>query len=137
MTAPMPGRSDNLDAALGYGLLRLTIGLNFLLHSFGRLGLLRNFADGVVADFAHTPSSLERASVCSRNPVLGAGRRDAACFGALDEMDIGALVFGTSLLGDYTVLSEQPIYALISFVLLLFRARHDRFGLDGLAERSK
>jgi hypothetical protein len=40
------------------------------------------------------------------------------------------------LRGDYTVLSEQLIYALIFFVLLLFRAQHDRFGLDGLRSRA-
>ena len=29
------------------------------------------------------------------------------------------------------VMSEQLVYALVFFVLLLFRARHDRFGVDG------
>ncbi len=61
--------------------------------------------------------------------VLGLWTRWALVAGALL---IAALVFGTSLRGDYTVLSEQLIYAWIFFVLLLFRVRHDRFGLDGL-----
>ena len=65
--------------------------------------------------------------------VLGLWTRWALVAGALL---IAALVFGTSLRGDYTVLSEQLIYALIFFVLLLFRARHDRFGLDGLRAKA-
>ena len=39
---------------------------------------------------------------------------------------IVTLVFGTALRGEHAVLSEQLIYALLLFVLLLFRARHDR-----------
>jgi len=58
MTTPTPCHLDeisDLDAALGYGLLRLTMGLNFLVHSFGRWRNLANFADGLVGAFAHTP----------------------------------------------------------------------------------
>src|SRR5258707_8963089 len=135
-----PDKISNLDAALGYGLLRLTMGLNFLFHSFGRWRTLGNFVDGVVAAFAHTPLpgwSVRAFAlvipfwepVVGVLLVLGLWTRWALVAGAFL---VAALVFGTSLRGDYTVLSEQLIYALIFFVLLLFRARHDRFGLDGL-----
>jgi thiosulfate dehydrogenase [quinone] large subunit len=58
MNAPTPRQPEkisDLDADLGYGLLRLTMGLNFLVHSFGRWRNLGNFVNGVVAAFAHTP----------------------------------------------------------------------------------
>ena len=60
--------------------------------------------------------------------VLGMWTRVGLVSGALL---IAALVFGTALSGEHAVLSEQLIYALL-FFLLLFRARHDRFGLEGL-----
>jgi thiosulfate dehydrogenase [quinone] large subunit len=143
MNTPTPCHPDkicNLDADLGYGLLRLTMGLDFLFHSFGRWGSLGHFVDGVVADFAHIPLPVWSVRAFALvipfwEPlvgvllVFGLWTRWALVTGALL---IAALVFGTSLLGNYTVLSEQLIYALIFFVLLLFRARHDRFGLDGL-----
>jgi thiosulfate dehydrogenase [quinone] large subunit len=143
MTTPTPCHLDeisNVDAALGYGLLRLTMGLNFLVHSFGRWRNMVNFVEGIVAAFAHTPLPVWSVRafalviplwepVVGVLLVLGLWTRWALVAGALL---IAALVFGTSLRGDYTVLSEQLIYALIFFVLLLFRARHDCFGLDGL-----
>jgi thiosulfate dehydrogenase [quinone] large subunit len=143
MTAPTPNHPDqssNLDAELGYGLLRLTMGLNFLFHSFGRWRSLENFADGVVAAFAHTPLPIWSVRtfallipfwepVVGGLLVLGLWTRWALVTGALL---IAALVFGTALRGDHTVLSEQLIYALIFFVLLLYRERHDRFSLDRL-----
>ena len=60
--------------------------------------------------------------------VLGLWTRWALAAGALL---IALLTLGTALRADYTVLSEQLIYALHFFVLLLFRGRHDRFGVDG------
>jgi len=139
MATPTPRHSD-VDAALGYGLLRLTVGLNFLVHSFTRWRNFGGFVDGIVASFAHTPLPVWSVRafafaipvcepVIGLLLVLGLWTRWALVAGALL---MAALVFGTSLRGDYTVLSEQMIYALIFFVLLLFRARHDRFGLDGL-----
>ena len=136
----MGKRFSDLDASLGYGLLRLTMGLNFLVHSFGRWRDLGHFVDGVVTNFANTP--LPVWSVRSFafvipfwEPVVGAllllglWTRWALVAGALL---MAALVFGTSLDGNYTILNEQLIYALIFFVLFLFRARYDHFGLDGL-----
>jgi hypothetical protein len=72
---------------LGYSLLRLTVGLNFLFHSFVRWSNLAHFVDGVVAQICpDIPSRLERAGVCIRNPILGASRGDFACCGSLDTM---------------------------------------------------
>ena len=142
MTAP--DRTDlergaNLDAALGYGLLRLTLGLNLLFHSFQRWRDLGKFVEGVVHEFGQTPLPAWSvrafaAVVPFWEPavgvllVLGLWTRTGLLAGALL---IALLTFGTALRGEYNVLSEQLIYALVFFVLLLFRARHDRFGLDG------
>ena len=58
MISPASRRSyppSDLDAALGYGLLWLTLGLDFLFHSYSRWRDGGKFAEGVVGDFAHTP----------------------------------------------------------------------------------
>ncbi len=50
--------------------------------------------------------------------LIGFRTRDALVAGGLL---IASLVFGTALRGDFPVLSEQLVYALLFFVLLLFR----------------
>ena len=140
-----PNRTDlekgaNLDAALGYGLLRLTLGLNLLFHSFQRWRDLGKFVEGVVHEFGQTPLPAWSvrafaAAIPFWEPavglllVLGLWTRAGLTAGALL---IALLTLGTALRGEYSVLSEQLIYALVFFVLLFLRARHDRFGLDGL-----
>jgi thiosulfate dehydrogenase (quinone) large subunit len=140
--------SDNLhdhhdafktDAALGYCLLRLTMGVNLLFHSFTRWGGMDRFVSAVVADFAHTPLPIWLVRAFAHvipvwEPIVGAllvfglFTRAALVAGALL---IALLVFGTALRGDFSMLTEQMIYALIFFVLIYFRAAHDRFGADG------
>lgn len=138
-----PRSTSNLDAALGYALLRLTLGLNFLFHSFSRWHDGGKFVEGVVAGFAHTPlpgwSVRAFAAIIPYwEPlvglllVLGLWTRSALAAGALL---IALLTAGTALRAEYPVLSEQLVYALGFFVLLLFRARHDRVGLDGWLSR--
>ena len=143
MTKPTmrdPEHGSNLDAALGYSLLRLTLGVNFLFHAYQRWVDPAKFIEGVVRDFVHTPLPVWSVRVFAASTlgwepfvgillVLGLWTRVGLVSGALL---IVALVFGTALRAEYPVLSEQLIYALLFFVLLLFRARHDRFGLDGL-----
>ena len=127
------------DAVLGYTLLRLTLGLNFLFHSFSRWHDGGKFVEGVVGGFVHTPlpawSVRAFATVIPYwEPavglllVLGLWTRWALVAGALL---IALLTSGTALRAEYPVLSEQLIYALVFFVLLLFRERYDRFGVDG------
>ena len=132
----------NTDAALGYVLLRLTLGLNLLFHSFQRWHDLGKFVDDVVHQFEQTPLPAwsVRAfatTILFWEPavglllVLGLWTRVGLTAGSLL---IALLTLGTALRGEHTVLSEQLIYALVFFVLLLFRARHDRFGLDGFRQ---
>src|SRR5882762_2204204 len=101
------GESSNFDAALAYGLLRLTMGLNFLFHSFGRWRNLEHFVNGVVADVAQTPLPVWSVRAFAYaipfwEPVigillaLGLWTRWALAGGAVL---IAALVFGTSLRG--------------------------------------
>lgn len=135
--------ASQLDAALGYGLLRLTLGLNFLFHSYGRWLNLDKFVGTVIGEFAHLPlpgwsvRTFAMAIVFWEPAVggllvLGLWTRWALVAGGLL---IAALTFGTALRGEYPVLSEQLIYALVFFVLLLCRARGDRFGVDGWRAR--
>ena len=134
----------NLDAALGYALLRLTVGLNFVFHSFSRWHDGGKFVEGVVGGFAHSPLPVWSVRAFAMvipywEPavglllVLGLWTRWALAAGALL---IALLTFGTALRAEYPVLSEQLVYALVFFVLLLFREQHDRFGIDGLRARS-
>src|SRR5260370_7269726 len=113
MTTPTPCHLDeisDLDAALGYGLLRLTMGLNFLFHSFGRWRTLGNFVDGVVAAFAHIPLPVWSVRafaliipfwepVVGVLLVLGLWTRWALVAGALR---IASLFFATSPRAAYT-----------------------------------
>ena len=139
--------SDNLhdlhgasgtDAAVGYCLLRGTMGINFLFHSFTRWADMSRFINTLVADFAHTPLPIWSVKAFAYGipiwePLLGAllvlglFTRAALIAGAIL---ICFLVFGTAIRGDFSVLTQQMIYALIFFVLIYFRAEHDRFGVD-------
>lgn len=133
------GRTNHLDAELGFSVLRLTLGLNFAFHSYDRWRALAPFVEGTVQAFVHTPlPSWSVKAFAYTIPflepavglllVLGLWTRYALLGGGLL---IAAFVFGTALRGDHTVLSEQLIYAGIFFLLFLFRARYDRFGIDG------
>ena len=142
LTSPVRRDVDaeaGFDLALGYGLLRLTLGLNFLFHSYGRWLDLGKFVGTVVHEFAHLPLPgwSVRAfafAIPFWEPavglllVLGWWTRWALAGGALL---IALLTFGTALRGEYPVLGDQLIYALVFFALLACRARGDRFGLDG------
>ena len=133
----------NVDAAFGYGVLRLTLGLDYLFHSASRWPHIRPFVEKTVGQFAATP--LPSWSVRSYSfailiweplvgllLVVGFRTRDALIAGGLL---IATLVFGTALRGDFTILSEQLIYALIFFALLLYRQEHDRWSVDRILAR--
>ena len=138
---PRPGVeiAARFDLALGYALLRLTLGLNFFFHSYGRWLDLGKFVGTVTGEFAHLPLPgwSVRAfayAIPFWEPavgallVLGLWTRWALAAGALL---IALLTFGTALRGEYPVLGDQLIYALTFFVLLAYRARGDLFGVDG------
>ena len=136
-------QSSNPDAALAYAVLRLTIGLDCLFHSASRWSHVGLFADKVVSQFAGTPlpSWSVRGfaiAITIGEPIIGGllicgfRTRDALVAGGLL---IAALVFGTAVRGDFTVLAEQLLYALIFFVLLLYRRENDRWSVDQFLTR--
>jgi thiosulfate dehydrogenase (quinone) large subunit len=136
-------QSSNPDAALAYGVLRLTVGLDCLFHSSTRWSHISLFADKVVSQFAGTPLPSWSVRVFANEitvwePIVGGlllcgfRTRDALVAGGLL---IAALVFGTAVRGDFTVLTEQLVYALIFFVLLLYRRENDRWSVDQFIAR--
>jgi thiosulfate dehydrogenase (quinone) large subunit len=134
---------ENLDAALGYALLRLTMGLDLLFHSYTRWLDLDHFVTQTVSQFAAMPlPEWAVRTVALAIPiwepivgillVIGLWTRAALLGGAVL---IAVLVIGTAMRANYAVLSEQLIYALYFFVLFLFRHRFDWFGIDGFRHR--
>jgi thiosulfate dehydrogenase (quinone) large subunit len=133
----------NLDARLGYAFLRLTMGLDFLFHSYTRWLNYSHFVTQIVTQFAATPlpawwvRALALAipfwePIVGILLVLGLWTRAALVGGAVL---MALLVIGTAMRANYDVLTEQVIYALYFFVLFLFRERLDWFGLDGVRRR--
>jgi len=136
--------SSVIDRRLAYGVLRLTMGVNILIHGAGRL-----FGPGAGAFAAQTgseftgtalPQSLVHAFL-SALPVgettlgiiitLGLFTRWALMLGGLL---IAALVFGTALRSDWTTVGIQMIYA-ITYYFLLANVVDDYFSLDNLLRR--
>jgi thiosulfate dehydrogenase (quinone) large subunit len=128
-----------LDRRLAYLLLRLTLGINILLHGAVRLPALGAFAEGMVQQFTDTP--LPAVAVRLFGLVLpfleaaigllltiGLWTRGALVAGGLV---IVVLVFGTALRSDWETLSIQMLYAIIYYLLLAARA-YDYFALDTL-----
>ena len=140
----IPGRwGRNPDATLGYGILRLTLGMDFLFHSSTRWAHVGQFAEKIVGQFASTPLPpwsvrCYAIAITIWEPivglllVLGLRTRDALGAGGLL---IASLVFGTALRADFTVLSEQLVYAFIFFLLLLYRQPYNRWSLDTRLEK--
>jgi thiosulfate dehydrogenase [quinone] large subunit len=126
-----------LDRRLAYLLLRLTLGLNMLLHGAVRLPALGASAEGTVQQFAGTPLPAVAVRLFGLSlPFLetaigllltvGLWTRSALVAGALL---IVALVFGTALRSDWETLSIQMIYG-ITYYLLLTGTTSDYLALD-------
>jgi thiosulfate dehydrogenase [quinone] large subunit len=138
---PLRGEEEALDRALACAVLRLTLGLNILLHGVTRLASgVDTFASATVGQFRSTPlpEGLVRAfatvlpsleSTLGLLITLGLFTRLALVAGGLL---MSALVFGTALRSDWVTLAIQMTYAIVYFLLLAFRA-HDRFSLERLA----
>ncbi len=128
----------NTDTALGYAILRLTLGLDCIFHSASRWPHIGHFVQQTVDQFAATPlpswsvrwfslAILIWEPIVGLLLLIGFRTRPALVAGGLL---IASLVFGTALRGDFPVLSEQLVYALLFFVLLLFRQEYDRWSVD-------
>ena len=133
--------STTLDGQLGYLGLRLTMGVNILVHGAGRIfgSGAADFATTTAGQFSNTPlpAGLVHAFllivpfaelVLGMLLTLGLLSRWALMLGSLL---IGALVFGTALRADWNTVGVQMVYAIIYYVLLLNRS-DNRFSLDAL-----
>jgi thiosulfate dehydrogenase [quinone] large subunit len=141
----MPGTTNReKDAALGYLLLRATIGTNIGIHGVSRIMAgPSHFADTLVPAFQHTPrlASFVRIfalalpwaeSIVGLLVLVGIGTRLALVAGSLL---ILTLTFGATLNQDWESAGLQLIYATVYALLLAFRC-HNSFSADGLLRRS-
>jgi thiosulfate dehydrogenase (quinone) large subunit len=110
MTHNVDNARTTLDRQLAYAILRLTLGVNILLHGLVRLPQLASFADGLVQAFAKRllPSQVVRLfafvlpfaeTLVGLLLTLGLWTRLALVGGGLL---IIAPVFGTALRSDWT-----------------------------------
>jgi thiosulfate dehydrogenase [quinone] large subunit len=152
-TLSVSDREDSMDATansslvdrrLAYGVFRLSLGVNILVHGAGRLfgPGAATFAAKTTSEFAGTPLpyGLVHAFLIALPFVeivmgvlitLGLLTRWALTLGGLL---ITALVFGTALRSDWVTVGIQMIYA-ITYYLLLANLADDYFSLDTLLRR--
>jgi thiosulfate dehydrogenase [quinone] large subunit len=132
------------DAALGYLLLRATIGTNIFMHGLSRvLAGPSDFADALVPAFQHTvlPAGFVRLfvmalpwaeSIVGLLVLVGIGTRLALVAGSLL---ILTLTFGATLNQDWESAGLQLVYAAVYASLLAFRC-HNSFSADRLLQRN-
>ena len=142
MTSP-----SMLDRRLAHGVLRLTLGINILIHGVGRLfgaGGAAAFAAKTSSQFVGTPlpQSLVYAflivlpfaeAILGVLIILGLLTRWALTLGGLL---IVVFVFGTSLRSDWPTVGLQMIYA-ICYYFLLRNLPDNYFSVDTLLTRDR
>ena len=140
-------KSSTLDRQLAHGVLRLTLGINILIHGVGRL-----FGSGGAAAFAAKTSGLFVGTPLPQSLVyaflivlpfaeailgllitLGLLTRWALTLAGLL---IAVFVFGTSLRSDWPTVGLQMIYA-ICYYLLLRNLAENYFAVDTLRTRDR
>jgi thiosulfate dehydrogenase [quinone] large subunit len=131
--------SRTMDRQLAYGLLRLILGMNILIHGVSRLYMgVKNFAQTLVPLFVKTPlppgavyayaSALPFVeAMIGLCVLLGFGSRYAYVCGLLL---IASLTFGAALRQDWDSAGLQLIYALLYAILLASR-EYNVISLDG------
>ncbi len=136
----------SLDRRLAYGVFRLTLGINILIHGVGRvLGSgVGAFATKMGNDFINTPLTYGLVhsflvvlpfaeAIVGLSLTLGIFTRWGLTVGGLL---ITALVFGTALRSDWTTIGIQMIYAL-TYYLLLTHLAENYFSLDTLLRKQR
>jgi thiosulfate dehydrogenase [quinone] large subunit len=130
------------DAVIAYTILRLSFGVNIMLHGVSRL------LAGHAAFLAYLTHYFEKTPLVSASilpmfatvlpPVetalgllllLGVGTRFSLIAGSLV---MAALVFGTNLAQDWNVAGLQLIYCFIYYYLLAHRRELNRVSIDAL-----
>ena len=135
---------DDLDRRLAYALLRISLGVNILLHGATRIGAgLDSFVDATARQFTTTslPVAAVRGIAYVIPPaelaiggllLIGWHTRWALVAGSLL---MTVLVAGTAVRNDWPTLSTQMLYALLYYLLLRHR-RDDWFGVDAHAHHN-
>ena len=123
-----------------YALLRLTMGVDMLLHGLTRIGSgVDGFASTVTKEFQATmlPASLVHGfafllpfveGLLGLFLILGLFTRGALILGSLLMV---ALIFGTALRSEWNTVGLQLLYALI-YSLLLANLEHNGYAIDAL-----
>jgi thiosulfate dehydrogenase (quinone) large subunit len=132
------------DQALAYAILRLTIGMNFFCHGFSRIvSGVGVFVAGAAAGFGDTilPVWLFR-SYLTMIPfievtlgvllILGLFSRAALVAGGLF---IVSLTFGQGMRSNWETLGLHLSYAVVYFILLFLRDRHNAVSIDSYLGR--
>jgi thiosulfate dehydrogenase [quinone] large subunit len=134
------------DRWMAYGIFRLALGINILIHGVGRIfgPGATGFATKTAEEFGAT--SLSHWAVYGfllALPffeaalgvflTLGLFTRWALAVGGLLMV---CLIFGTAMRSDWTTVGIQMIYS-ITYFLLLFYRRYNVFSVDSLAARSR
>ena len=128
-----------LDRSLAFVFLRITLGLNILMHGAVRLPILSVFVAGLVKEFAKTPLPAVAVKAFAYSlpfeeglvglfVLVGLWTRNALLLGALI---MAALFFGTAPLSDWNTLGIQMLYVVIYAALLALR-EHNEYSLDAL-----
>jgi len=135
----MRGNEIGQDRRMAYVIFRLALGIDILIHGFGRI-----FGAGPSAFASKTAATFESTALpmwaahgfllvlpfveAALGILLTLGlftRWALAGGGAL----MVALIFGTSMRSDWTTVGIQMIYSIAYFLLLFFR-RYDALGVD-------
>ena len=123
---------------LAYFLLRLTLGVNILMHGLSRiLSGLEPFAAGMMKQFASTPLPLSLVHAFAYALpwselfigiaiLFGLWTRPALILGALE---IAVLTFGVGLTQNWAVAGTQMTYAVVYAILLAFE-EYNRWSVD-------
>ena len=141
MAQPIGNRPyTSADAAVAYGVLRFTMGVDLFVHGAWRLPHLSRFVHSTAAQFLGSgiPQPLTLGFLWSipfievmlgALLIVGLGLRYVL---PLSGLYIAALVFGSTARGEYTAVAEQLAYALILALLTVFRTVDNRWSLDAL-----
>jgi thiosulfate dehydrogenase [quinone] large subunit len=142
----MNGAGTSLDRKLAYGVFRITLGINILVHGAGRILSQGSgaFAAKTAGEFSGTPLPqglihiflviLPAAeAILGVLITLGLLTRWALTLGGLL---MAALVFGTALRSDWTTVGIQMVYAIV-YYLLLANVADDQISIDALLRRRR
>lgn len=139
-------REQNLEGReLAYLLLRLTLGVDILMHGLSRIlsgpapwwaRIMKEFASSplpspLVHAFAYTLPWSEL--VIGIAILIGLWTRPALLLGALE---IVVLMFGIALTQNWSVAGTQMIYA-IAYAILLAFDQYNRWSVDGWREAAR